>query len=1023
MKKRILCILLTAVMLLTLIPITAFAGTADEAYAVLENNVLTFYYDSDRASRATTATATYDVPADSREGSGKTTWCSLENADTYKTVEAVVIDASFKNFSDLVSTHGWFETNGGNTSIKSISGLGNINATNITDISRMFSSLRNLESIDFGDFKASNIVDASSLFAYCEKLGAIDVSGLDTSKIENMSHMFQNCKKLTNLDVSNFVTSNVTDMYSMFYGCQALSKIDISGFNTSKVTDMTSMFAGCNKLSSLDVSSFDTSKVENMTSMFQLCTSLTELDLSSFSTEAKPEIKWMFAGCSGLEKIYASEKWNANDCTGNAPFTSCSTNLKGGLGTIWSSDKIGPEFAKIDGGTTDPGYFTIAPHIHGKGTDAITFATPWDGGDGHNSMPTEAGSYYLTNNITISGSWTVSNSINLCLNGFNVVREGGNCITINNGGALSIYDCSNKAHHFDVDSTGLWKLNEDSGSKSLTGGCIMGINPVADQIDGIGIFINGGGTVNMYGGNIVGCKATRDGGGVMVCENATFNMNGGSITGNTAGKFGGGIKCAGTLNLEGGSISNNTASLGGGLDVSGTLNMTNGSIDNNTATDLGGGVNANGTFNMYGGEITNNKATNHSGGVCFNNTAATLGGTAKITNNFVGDTPNNFKLMNGKKVGIGTGDNAPKSGMSIGITMQTPPGQFTNTTATSSDEQYFTSDNNNYRVKYKPDGFLQLENTTIADVLATNTDFPTSNSWDAVPESAWESENGATAHFATNALHLLYQGKGMSTDVTATVTFENGNYVYTYGSTIITFNMTDDVLESITVSGMSEKLDGTYRPVTYYTVTFDTDGGSKVDAQEIADGKLVTEPTRPTKDGYAFVAWVDANGKTFDFNTPITSDVTIKATWEKNPAPTPDPEPISYRITEGANSIWVIAAGERPTFRSNADFSKFSHVLLDGQKLHSSAYKGQSGSTIITLTPEFTATLSVGKHTIEIVSTDGSASTVFYIEETIANTDGEGFALSTATMSSAFIGCNIVGLAVVFFELKKKKVR
>ena len=84
-------------------------------------------------------------------------------------------------------------------------------------------------------------------------------------------------------------------------------------------------------------------------------------------------------------------------------------------------------------------------------------------------------------------------------------------------------------------------------------------------------------------------------------------------------------------------------------------------------------------------------------------------------------------------------------------------------------------------------------------------------------------------------------------------------------------------------------------------------------------------------------------------------------------------------------------------------------------------YKAESGSTIITLTPEYAATLAVGKHTIEIVSTDGSASTVFYIEETIANTDGEGFALSTAAMSSAFIGCNIVGLAVVFFELKRKK--
>ncbi len=139
------------------------------------------------------------------------------------------------------------------------------------------------------------------------------------------------------------------------------------------------------------------------------------------------------------------------------------------------------------------------------------------------------------------------------------------------------------------------------------------------------------------------------------------------------------------------------------------------------------------------------------------------------------------------------------------------------------------------------------------------------------------------------------------------------------------------------------------------------------------------------------------------------------------PTPDPDPDPINYKVIEGANSVWVISAGESPVFRSNADFSKFSHVLLDGKKLAKKYYKAESGSTIVTLKPEYAATLSVGKHTIEIVSTDGSASTVFYIEETIANTDGEEFALATATMSSAFIGCNIVGLAVVFFELKKKK--
>ena len=329
----------------------------NEAYAVLKDNVLTFYYDDSKASRAANATKTYDVPTDS--GKSGTPWSSRESHETFSAVTSIVIDASFKNFDNLVSTKNWFYDNGdgGNKSIKSISGMGNINTTNLTDISFMFASLKGLETIDFGNFKASNIVTVESLFYNCEKLKSIDVSGLNTSKVTNMSKMFNGCKALNNLDVSSFITSEVTNMSMMFSNCSSLANIDLSGFNTSKVEDMSSVFSGCSTLSKINLSSFDTSKVKNMTSMFQMCTSLTELDLSSFSTVAKPVITWMFAGCSGLEKIYASENWKAADCTGNAPFRSCSTSLKGSLGTTWSSENTGKEFAKIDGGASNPGYF------------------------------------------------------------------------------------------------------------------------------------------------------------------------------------------------------------------------------------------------------------------------------------------------------------------------------------------------------------------------------------------------------------------------------------------------------------------------------------------------------------------------------------------------------------------------------------------------------------------------------------------------------------------------------------------
>ena len=63
----------------------------------------------------------------------------------------------------------------------------------------------------------------------------------------------------------------------------------------------------------------------------------------------------------------------------------------------------------------------------------------------------------------------------------------------------------------------------------------------------------------------------------------------------------------------------------------------------------------------------------------------------------------------------------------------------------------------------------------------------------------------------------------------------------------------------------------------YYTVTFDADGGSEVFSQKIERGKTATLPNS-IKTGYYLSGWY--NGKTlFDFSTPITSDLTLKAKW------------------------------------------------------------------------------------------------------------------------------------------------
>ncbi len=66
-----------------------------------------------------------------------------------------------------------------------------------------------------------------------------------------------------------------------------------------------------------------------------------------------------------------------------------------------------------------------------------------------------------------------------------------------------------------------------------------------------------------------------------------------------------------------------------------------------------------------------------------------------------------------------------------------------------------------------------------------------------------------------------------------------------------------------------------------YVVSFDSDGGSTVESQEIAGGSQATEPTDPTKEGAFFSYWyLDDETVPYDFSTEVTSEITLHASWE-----------------------------------------------------------------------------------------------------------------------------------------------
>ena len=72
----------------------------------------------------------------------------------------------------------------------------------------------------------------------------------------------------------------------------------------------------------------------------------------------------------------------------------------------------------------------------------------------------------------------------------------------------------------------------------------------------------------------------------------------------------------------------------------------------------------------------------------------------------------------------------------------------------------------------------------------------------------------------------------------------------------------------------------------YETVTFNSDGGTPVEEAKVLRGQKVAKPTDdPTKSGYTFTGWEDANGAgAYDFNTPVIAPLTLTAKWEKNPS-------------------------------------------------------------------------------------------------------------------------------------------
>ena len=576
--------------------------------------------------------------------------------------------------------------------------------------------------------------------------------------------------------------------------------------------------------------------------------------------------------------------------------------------------------------------FTITPdspgHVHGD----VIFQ-PWTDST---ALPDTPGSWALDGDVTLSATWTVpEGSTNLCLNGHTIRGTGGAVIQVPSGAVLNLYDCQ--------------------GGGKVTGGTSGGVSVS-------GIF-------NMAGGAISGNSASN-GGGVSVYSGGVFNMNDGSISGNTA--YGGGgvyLDPGAVFNMSGGSISGNTATgfmgtMGGGGGVrvmGGTLNMTGGSISGNSATGTmgfdqnGGGVIAiNGTFRMTGGTISGNSGT-ATGGVYLASSPANIGGSASITGNkSAGGDATNLCLAGGT-ISL----SSPTTSINVGITMATP-GVFTSNSGDGF-KDCFTSDKSGYAVVYTDGQKLMLTKTYTVTVA--------------------DAENGTVTADKTAAA----AGETVTLTVTPDTGYQLKSLKYSDGTS------DTDIPESagtysFTMPDKDVTVSAEFEGCTYAIEYKDMGGGAFSGTHETGYPTVHTYGAETalkgaTKTDWLFAGWFTASDCSGEAVTSLgatayTADITLYAKWA-----------VDYKIIAGMNAVWTKNSSGGCSFTSNAPFVKFSSVKVDDKTVATASYTVAEGSTKVTLLPAYLNTLAVGKHTITIVSIDGSASTNFTIKSAASGID------------------------------------
>lgn len=292
----------------------------------------------------------------------------------------------------------------------------------------------------------------------------------------------------------------------------------------------------------------------------------------------------------------------------------------------------------------------------------------------------------------------------------------------------------------------------------------------------------------------------------------------------------------------------------------------------------------------------------------------------------------------------------------------TLPGRFT----WNDPSTVLTAGTHTYKAKYTP-----VDTTNYKTITNIDIEVYVKDKFDVIT-----SVNGGNGSITPSKIGVIE-----NTKVEITFTPDEGYMIDKVLVNTVETTITGNKLE-LTVDEEKE-VEVSYKKIPFTVTVKDVDGATITPngAVAVSYGED-KEFTITANSGYKLVkVLVDEVDKTADMVgdtlklTNITSNINLEVVVEK----------IVYEVTEGANQEYIITKDSEAKFKINADFRMFDggKVYVDDELVDPNNYTAESGSTIITLKKEYVDKLSIGKHTLKVVFSDGGqATTIFNVAKT-----------------------------------------